>query len=232
MVFRLLEDPSRDATAAHLVKLIQKADYRMATGFLGTKSLLLVLTSARYHDVACRLFQSRKFPSWGYEVEQGATSVWERWDSYTKEHGFDGATGKNNAAMNSFSHYSFGAAMEWAYSKLAGIDTWAEDNRVVRVFPRVPSPDSNPDTKPIDWVKASTMHPRGKLSSAWRRTGDTIAYEMTIPANTTGLIFLPEGGTLTESGNPIPDAWKLKETYTGTIGLQVPAGTFRFEWKK
>ena len=232
MVGFLLDEPSREATVGYLVRLIEKNDYRMATGFLGTKSLLLVLSSNRRHDVACRLFQSRKFPSWGYEVEQGATSVWERWDSFTKENGFDGATGKNNAAMNSFSHYAFGAVMEWAFEKLAGMDSWGAGHREIRIFPRVPAADSNPDVKPMDWVKASTVHPRGRIASAWKREGDKVIYNITIPANTSALVFLPEGGAVTEGGKPLPADWRLKETYQGTQGIRIVAGTYRFEWRK
>jgi alpha-L-rhamnosidase len=232
MVGFLLTDDERSTIASHLVKLIEKNDFRMATGFLGTKSLLPVLSSTGHHDVACRLFQSRKFPSWGYEVEQGATSVWERWDSFTKEHGFDGATGKNNASMNSFSHYAFGAAMEWAFEKLAGMDTWGPGHKEIRIFPRVPAVTSNPDVKPMDWVRASTTHPRGKIASAWKREGDNVIYEISIPANTSALLFLPEGGTVTENGTALPDAWQLKETYKTTQGFRLPAGQFRLEWKK
>jgi alpha-L-rhamnosidase len=109
--------PQKDlaVASATLAARIAKNDHRMATGFLGTKSLLPALTAHGQHDLAVRLFQSRKFPSWGYEVSNGANSVWERWDSYTTEHGFNGANGKQNARMNSFSHYAFGAVMEWGY---------------------------------------------------------------------------------------------------------------------
>jgi len=64
--------------------------------------LLPALTANGQHDLATRLFQSRKFPSWGYEVSNGANTVWERWDSFTAEHGFNGANGRQNSAMNSF----------------------------------------------------------------------------------------------------------------------------------
>ncbi len=77
----------------------------MTTGFLGTRPLLPVLTSVGENDLAVRLFQSQKFPSLGYEVAQGATTIWEHWDSYTKAHGFGGVDGKQNASMNSFAHY-------------------------------------------------------------------------------------------------------------------------------
>ena len=157
---RMFDPKSEGFVAQELAGLIEKNDFRMATGFLGTKPLLGVLTDSGQLDLACRLFQSRKFPSWGYEVEQGATSVWERWDSYTKEHGFNGATGKNNAAMNSFSHYAFGAVMEWAFRDLAGIDTDGPGFHRIVIRPNIPSSQSNPDGQPLDWVRAS-WHPRG-----------------------------------------------------------------------
>ncbi len=95
----------------------------MTTGFLGTRPLLPVLTSVGENDLAVKHFQSRKFPSWGYEVDQGATTIWEHWDSYTKAHGFGGMDGTQNASMNSFAHYSFGAVCEWMINDLAGIQS-------------------------------------------------------------------------------------------------------------
>ena len=116
----LLPDNLRAAAGARLAKKIQDNDTRMSTGFLGTRPLLPVLSATGQYDLAVRLLQSRKYPSWGYEVEQGATTIWERWNSYTKDKGFGGA---QNAAMNSFAHYSFGAVCEWMFSQLAGIQT-------------------------------------------------------------------------------------------------------------
>ena len=190
---RLAEPDAVRAGASRLADRIEKNDFRMSTGFLGTKPLLLTLSENGHHDLACRLFQSRKFPSWGYEVEQGATSVWERWDSFTKEHGFNGATGKNNAAMNSFSHYSFGAVMQWAFQTLAGIDTDGPGFKKIIIRPHIPSAQSNPDGKPLDWVRASYEHPRGKVASAWKREGAKLLLDVTIPANTTAAVHLPNG---------------------------------------
>jgi len=108
------------------------------------------------------LFQSRQFPSWGYEMINGATTVWERWDSFTKEHGFNGLNGNQNASMNSFSHYSFGAVMEWAFRDLAGIDTEGPGFRQIVIRPNPSTPRSNPDLEPIRWVKAERpVHPEG-----------------------------------------------------------------------
>lgn len=116
----LLPENLRTAAGARLAKKIEDNDGRMSTGFLGTRPLLPVLSATGQSDLAVRLLQSRKYPSWGYEVEQGATTIWERWNSYTKDKGFGGP---QNAEMNSFAHYSFGAVCEWMFSRLAGIQT-------------------------------------------------------------------------------------------------------------
>ena len=191
--------------AQRLAEMIAKNDTRMATGFLGTKGLLPSLSVHGQHDLACRLFQSRKFPSWGYEVEQGATSVWERWDSFTKEHGFNGSGGNQNASMNSFSHYSFGAVMEWAYRYLAGIDTAGAGFKRIFIKPGPPTPGSNPDQKPIDWVKAEYGSIHGKIATDWRRVGDRFELNVTIPANTTATVFIPakDAASITESGKAL-----------------------------
>ncbi|MFM8413918.1 MAG: family 78 glycoside hydrolase catalytic domain, partial [Planctomycetota bacterium] len=188
--------------AKQLADRIEKNGFRMATGFLGTKAILPALSTHGHHDLACRLFQSRAFPSWGYEVEQGANSVWERWDSFTREHGFEGATGKNNAAMNSFSHYAFGAVMEWAFRTLAGIDTIDPAYARIRIRPRPPTPGSNPERAAIDWVKADYDSPRGPIQSHWRRLDGGLELRVRVPANTTAVVHVPTGGarSVTEDG--------------------------------
>jgi alpha-L-rhamnosidase len=188
----LLAEKDVAAAGATLATRIAKNDYRMATGFLGTKSLLPALTASGQHDLAVRLFQSRKFPSWGYEVTNGANTVWERWDSYTTEHGFNGANGKQNSAMNSFSHYAFGAVMEWAYRVLAGIDTEGAGYRQIVIRPRPPAPGSNPDQAPINWVRAHYDCINGPITSAWKLEGGAFALDVTIPANTTAQVLLPD----------------------------------------
>ena len=226
------------AAALTLVAKIAKNDHRMATGFLGTRSLLPSLTSSGHHDLATRLFQSRKFPSWGYEVINGATSVWERWDSYTKEHGFNGANGKQNAAMNSFSHYAFGAVMEWAYRVLAGIDTDGAGYRRIVIRPRPPTPGSNPDEKPIDWVKAHYDSINGRIASAWKQTDNGFTLDVTIPANTTASVFLPDAtaALTTESGQPLPTAKtpgvRAVAQDGDSLRVEVGAGTYRFEVRR
>jgi alpha-L-rhamnosidase len=207
----LLPEQWAPKAAARLAEKIEKNGFRMATGFLGTKALLPVLTANGHHDLAVRLFQSRQFPSWGYEVVQGATTVWERWDSFTKEHGFDGATGKNNAAMNSFSHYAFGAVAEWMFRDLAGIDTEGAGYRRIVLKPGPPAAPA-PDVPALDWAKAETTQARGRIASAWTMDAGRLAFNVTIPANTTAIVSIPaksrEG--VTESEHPLDAAEGVK----------------------
>ena len=223
------------AASATLAARIAKNDFRMATGFLGTKSLLPALSGHGQHDLAVRLFQSRKFPSWGYEVSNGANSVWERWDSYTTEHGFNGANGKQNSAMNSFSHYAFGAVMEWGYRVLAGIDTEGAGYRRIVIRPLPPSPGSNPDQSPINWVKAHYDSINGRIASAWKLDGGVFTLDVTVPANTTASVFLPAAtrARTTEGGVPLA-VGKIAGVQSfvaagDALRVEVGAGTYRFE---
>jgi alpha-L-rhamnosidase len=186
----LLEGDSIKATADRLADKVRANDTKMATGFLGTKIILPVLSAHGHHDIASELFVSRKFPSWGYEVEQGATSVWERWDSYTKEHGFQGLSGKNNAEMNSFSHYSFGAVMEWGFSDLAGIDTDGTGYQKIIINPRIPT-----NNEKLNWVKASYNSPQGMIESSWKKKGEKTTLHFVIPPNTTATVGDKEYGS-------------------------------------
>ena len=211
-----------------LASKIEKNGFRMATGFLGTKPLLPVLTATGHHDLAVRLFQSRQYPSWGYEVEQEATSVWERWDSFTKEHGFDGEDGKQNSSMNSFSHYSFGAVAEWMFRSLAGIDSDGPSFGKIIVKPGLPTVSA----PALDWVKAEYTHARGKISAASRRRDGTYELDLTIPANTVASVYLPakDAANIRESGHAVAEAdgVKFQRMEGDRTVCEVGSGTYHF----
>lgn len=204
----------------------------MTTGFLGTRPLLPVLTSVGQNDLAVKHFQSRKFPSWGYEVEQGATTIWEHWDSYTKAHGFGGMDGMQNASMNSFAHYSFGAVGEWMLGQLAGIESDGPGYDKVIIAPHPPSPGGNPEHQPIDWVKAHYDSIHGRIVSNWRCLKDSFQLETEIPANTTATVFLPARGAdaITEGGKPLAKTIgvKLLRMEGDRAVLAVQSGNYRF----
>ncbi|HOX57480.1 MAG TPA: glycoside hydrolase family 78 protein [Candidatus Paceibacterota bacterium] len=225
----LLPENSRAAAGARLAKKIEDNDGRMSTGFLGTRPLLPVLSATGQSDLAVRLLQSRKYPSWGYEIEQGATTIWERWNSYTKDKGFGG---KQNAEMNSFSHYAFGAVCEWMFSQLAGIQSDGVGYQRIIIRPTPPSPGSNPDQKPIDWVRAHYDSIRGRIASAWKAEGGQFNLEVTIPANTTATVYVParDAAGVTESGRPLAQAQGVKflRAEGARVVLAVASGHYRF----
>jgi alpha-L-rhamnosidase len=204
----------------------------MTTGFLGTRPLLPVLTSVGENDLAVKHFQTQKFPSWGYEVAQGATTIWEHWDSYTKAHGFDGMDGKQNASMNSFAHYSFGAVGEWMLNDLAGIQSDGPGYKRIIIYPHPPTPGSNGEHKPINWVKAHYDSIRGRITSNWRRTNDTFELDTEIPANTTATIYLPADGVdkITESGKRLVknDGIKFLRMDGDCAVLAIESGKYNF----
>ena len=217
----LLTDPEeRKKAGARLATLIgEKAGPKatgMTTGFLGTKPLLPVLTSTGNHDLAVSLLQSRKYPSWGYEVKNGATTIWERWNSFTAEHGFGGPDGKMNAAMNSFSHYAFGAVTEWMMTTLAGIAPATPGYDTIRLHPHFPGAEVTAETDTISWIKAHHDSPHGRISVHWKRDeDDSLIYEATVPPNTRAELTLPvsspwkEGGDETQTTTLAPGTHRI-----------------------
>jgi alpha-L-rhamnosidase len=225
----LLPDNLRVAAGALLAKKIQDNETRMSTGFLGTRPLLPVLSATGQSDLAVRLLQSRKFPSWGYEIDQGATTIWERWNSYTKDKGFGGP---QNAEMNSFAHYAFGAVCEWMFSQLAGIQSDGPGYKSIIIRPTIPSPKSNPDQKPIDWVRAHYDSIRGRIASAWKVGDGGLSLDVTVPANTTATVYIParDLASVTEGGRPLAQAQGVKflRREGDRLVLAVESGSYRF----
>jgi Alpha-L-rhamnosidase N-terminal domain./Bacterial alpha-L-rhamnosidase. len=230
----LLPQNLRAAAAELLAKKIRDNDTRMTTGFIGTHVLLPALSSAGQDNLAVQLLQSHKFPSWGYEVDQGATTIWERWNSYTKEKGFGG---EQNASMNSFAHYSFGAVCEWMFSRLAGIDL--EEDGVgynhILIHPIRPTPDANSDHPPIEWVRAHYDSIRGRIATSWRRNKDSFELDVSIPPGTFATVHLPAANSdaITESGKELSKSKGIDyiSVEPGNVRLVVESGTYHFVCK-
>ena len=111
----LVDGEKAEQAARYLVEDIEKQGGHLSTGFIGTKDLMLVLSKIGRYDVAYRLLFNETFPSWGFSIKHGATSIWERWDGWTPEKGFQ------DPGMNSFAHYSFGAVYQWMVENIGGI---------------------------------------------------------------------------------------------------------------
>lgn len=228
----LMPEGRRTAAGARLAAKIEANGTRMATGFLGTRPLLPALTETGQHDLAVRLLQSRRFPSWGYEVENGATTIWERWDSFTREHGFNGIAGNQNASMNSFSHYSFGAVCEWMFRSLAGIDTEGPGTRRFLIRPGPPTPGSNPEHEAITWVRARHDSLNGPVHVHWRVEGGRFQLDLTVPPNTAATVLMPtrDPDAVREGGRAVRrvKGVRLSGREGDRARLEVTSGRWRF----
>ncbi|MGN0069797.1 MAG: family 78 glycoside hydrolase catalytic domain [Prevotella sp.] len=190
----MLDKTMATKAAAHLAELVKKNDFCLNTGFIGTPYLNIVLSENGYDDIAYKLFQQTEYPSWLYPVVQGATTIWERWNSYTLKNGF------GPVEMNSFNHYAYGAVMDWMMMYSAGIqrDEQHPGYKHFYLQPRVGGKFTH--------ISASFKSMYGTIKSAWQSdnrklTDETDAarygytYNATVPANTTATLLLPSGTT-------------------------------------
>ena len=175
---KLLPKELEQKAAERLAQLINQNNNHLTTGFIGCKHLLPALSEYGYDDLAYTLLTNTTFPSWGYEVVNNATTIWEHWDSYTIKDGFKGS------GMNSFNHYGFGAVNEWMFRYMAGIDTEGAGFKEILIQPHI-------GDRQITWVHASYHSIRGLIKSRWRVDGSQFYLNVTIPANTTATVMMP-----------------------------------------
>ena len=154
-------------------------DGRMNTGFHSTLPLMKELVKRGYSEKAFQLLETTDFPSWGYSIEQGATSIWERWDGYVKGRGMQGA------GMNSFNHYAFGAVGEWMYMNILGIQPLKEFPGFTH-FMLKPLPGGT-----LTWAEGSYHSISGNIETKWKKENKTFEYTISIPANTSATVYLP-----------------------------------------
>lgn len=187
----VFDDPARAAEAkATLVDGIHAHGDCLQTGFLGTSILMDTLVALDETPLAYTLLLQHGFPSWLYSVDQGATTVWERWNSYTKADGF------GPVDMNSFNHYAYGAVLGWMYSTMAGIREGAAGG--FKSFVLAPRPDPR-----IGFVKCSFRSAEGEIRSDWRYEGDVWTWDFTVPDGATALVTLPGEASQIECGGGI-----------------------------
>ena len=214
LAWDLLPKELRPAAASHLVRLIRARGEHLATGFIGTPVLLPALREAGYAPLADRLLLSETFPSWLYQVKIGATTMWERWDGWTPEKGFQ------DAGMNSFNHYWLGCVVEYMQTAVAGIDTDGPGFRKIVFRPEV---DSG-----LGRASGTYESIRGTIASSWVRKSDGgLTWTVVVPANTTARVEIPapEGARIFEGG-------KLVDGVTRSAGrsiIEVGSGVWRFD---
>jgi len=217
--FGLLSDEMRDKAAQYLVEDITAKKDHLSTGFVGVSYLLPVLTQAGKIDTAFKLFLQDSFPSWLFSVKHGATTIWERWDGWTPDKGFQ------NPGMNSFNHYSLGSCGEWMFSSLAGIDT--DEPGFKKIIIR-PTPGEG-----ITSVKCSYDAINGRIVSNWQRDGGKLTMDITVPANTTATVYVSakDANGVTESGTPAGKAAGVKflRMENNSAVYAIGSGTYRFQ---
>lgn len=200
---------------------VMRPEYSLMTGFIGTASINAALSKNGKDKQAYHLLQQTSYPSWLYSVENGATTIWERLNSYTKENGFGG-----NNNMNSFNHYSFGAVGAWMINNSLGI---ARDEPGFKKFMLQPTPDP---TGKMTFAKGHYDSMYGKIRSEWKITGQKTVYTLEVPANTTATLFIKAThlNKVTEAGQKIKQLKGI--TYIGQkedkLAFRLLSGTYEF----
>jgi alpha-L-rhamnosidase len=221
--FDLVPPELRSKMITNLARTIAAKDNHLATGFLGTPLIAPVLSDVGLSDLAYNVVLQETYPGWLYSVKNGATTVWERWDSWTPEKGFSKG---DNAAMNSFNHYAYGAVVGWFYDTIAGLkpDVSAPGWKHFKIAP-------TPGGK-LTHAKASLETAYGIASSDWRIVNGRFELAVKIPPNTQARVSLPAANieSITEAGSELG---KLREASgvraeNGRVSFNLTSGTYQF----
>jgi len=216
----LLPEETRPLAAKSLAEDIERRGHHLTTGFVGVGILLPVLCDHGYEELAYRLLLQESYPSWLYSVKNGATTIWERWDGWTEEGGFQSPN------MNSLNHYSLGSVGEWLYRYVAGIDADPAAPGFEHVLIR-PRPGGG-----LRWARAEYGSARGRIASEWELEGSTFNLRVTVPANAVATVHLPASviHEVTEGGTPVRDAGGVEvlRAEHGVLVLSLGSGDFSF----
>lgn len=180
--FDLIPHDKLDGAIKAFKESIDDRGGKLSVGFLGISHLAPALTKAGLDDMAFALLEQEENPSWLYSVKNGATTIWERWNSYIAETGEFG-----DVNMNSFNHYSYGAIGEWIYGHILGINT-SEEKGECGYKKIILKPNYGGK---LTYASGCYESEYGKIKSAWEISGDEFIYNVTIPANTEAVIYLP-----------------------------------------
>lgn len=216
----ILPKDKRKTAADRLVELIKSRDWHLSTGFLGTRDLLPVLAENGYLDVAYRLLNNDTFPSWGYQIKNGATTMWERWDSIRPDGSFQ------DVGMNSFNHYAYGAVGDWMYQNIAGIQP---DPKEPGYKSLIIKPRSGGN---LTYAKGEYDSGYGKIISDWKLESDVFHLTVTIPVNTASVVYVPaenkqavlESGIFAEKAEGV----KFLRMEDGNAVFSIGSGTYHF----
>lgn len=224
LAFNIMPDAQRKAASERMVERVHAYKDHISTGFHTTIMLMNELTRAGRSDIAYMLINNRTIPSWGYSIEQGATTIWERWDGYVKGRGFQ------DPGMNSFCHYAIGSVAEWMYRTILGINPDESKPGYQHILLK-PVPGGG-----LTWAKGSYRSIHGRIASGWKLDQDNnLTLKLEIPANTTATLWLPASDEklVTEGGKSAAEAEGVKfvRMETGAAVYELGSGSYAFASK-
>lgn len=234
LAFDLLPEAVRPQAARHLAEDIQAHGDHLTTGFLGTPHICFALSDHGQIEAAYRLLLQRTCPSWLYPITMGATTIWERWDGLRPDGSpNEAAVGGDN--MVSFNHYAFGAVGDWLYRVVAGLDMDPSTPAYRRLLIH-PRPGGG-----LDHAEAEHESPYGVARVAWQRTSGAMRLAVSVPANTSARIVLPQArvarvrtgeGWLADCarGGEGSGYGDIREE-GDAVSLEVGSGDYTFEWE-
>ncbi|MFT3948827.1 MAG: family 78 glycoside hydrolase catalytic domain [Agriterribacter sp.] len=218
---QILSEENLARAGAYLTELIAQNNNQLSTGFLGFKPLLPALSATHNSEFAYMLLKDTAYPSLGFEVVNGATTIWERWDSYIKGEGF-----RHNASMNSFNHYAFGAVCEWMFQNMAGIQPADAGFRTFIISPEI-APSG------IKYVNAAYRSINGEIKTSWKKDiyHRQLHLRVAIPVNTHAEVILPATSVenIIFNGKPINEFAQVK-VYKRDKGFSINLGSGEYKF--
>lgn len=218
--FDLVDDAQRPAMEQHLQRAVAEKDNHLSTGFLGTPLLTPVLSAIGRTDLAYTVLQQQTYPGWLFSVKNGATTIWERWDSWTPEIGF------NPGGMNSFNHYAYGSVIGWFYDTIAGLKPLA-DYPGWKEFAIAPQPGGG-----LTYARASVETPHGLAACHWRKSPGKLEVKVSVPPNTCAKVTLPaaEADQVFSEGQPISEIRVISDlsSSSGYVRFRLSSGDYEF----
>ncbi|MCX7029868.1 MAG: family 78 glycoside hydrolase catalytic domain [Spirochaetes bacterium] len=218
--FDLLPVRLRPIAARRMVAAFKRYHGALSTGFISTVRMMNELVRWGYAGEAYRLALRREMPSWGYMIDHGGTTIWERWDGWVEGRGFQ------NPSMNSFNHYAIGSVGEWVWRTVAGINPCEDEPGCRRVEIR-PVPGGG-----LTETRAVWRTIRGPVGVAWQASRQVFEVEVSIPPNMRATVVLPTaaGSVVTEGAVPVAKAHGVRVLgrRQGTIRMDIGSGTYRF----
>jgi alpha-L-rhamnosidase len=213
----------REQTAGKFVEKLAADNFHLKTGFLGAPWLLPALIKIGRDDLAMRLLLNEDYPSWGFEIRMGATTVWERWNTIRANGEF------GPVDMNSFNHYAYGAVGDWMFQQLGGLQMVESGYKKSHIAPLVGHGG-------LTNAQCSIQTPYGLLATEWKLANDELTLAVTVPANTSAEVVIPAASTeAVRAGNVAAvsaSGVKGAAFKDGKVTLLVGSGRYEFATRR